>query len=93
MNSILSNERQCYICGRTGSLHRHHIFYGNANRRQSERYGCWIYLCAEHHNMSRHGIHNDRNLDERIKRECQSAFEEKIGNRAEFRRIFGKSYI
>lgn len=68
------------------------VFYGTANRKQSEKFGCWIYLCAYHHNMSDDGIHFNKELDTRIKEECQKEFE-KNGTREEFRRIFGRSYL
>lgn len=90
--SILSNERKCYICGNPYGLHKHHIFGGVANRKLSEKYGCWIYLCAYHHNMSDDGIHFNKELDTRIKEECQKEFE-KYESREDFRRIFGKSYL
>lgn len=89
--SILSNERRCYVCGSTENLHKHHIFFG-ANRKWSEKYGCWVYLCAAHHNMSNKGVHNDRMLDLKLKAECQRAFE-KDHTREEFMRIFTKQWL
>lgn len=89
--SILSNEKKCYVCGTTLNLHRHHIFFG-PNRKWSEKYGCWCYLCAAHHNMSSKGVHSDRMLDLRLKAECQQAFE-KDHTRKEFMEIFGKQWL
>jgi hypothetical protein len=68
------------------------VFYGTANRKQSEKYGCWVYLCAYHHNMSSEGVHFNKSLDILLKQECQRRFE-KDGTREEFRKIFGKSYL
>ena len=90
--SILSNEQVCYVCGCHG-VHRHHIFYGTANRKLSEKYGCWCWLCPDHHNMSDAGVHFDKRLDLALKAECQERWEETYGNRAEFRKIFGKSFL
>lgn len=42
--------------------------------------------------MSSEGVHFDKELDIRLKQECQKEFE-KYGSREEFRRIFGKSYL
>jgi len=91
--SIISNERQCVVCGLTTNLHKHHIFYGTANRRMSEKYGCWCYLCARHHNMSDHGVHADNLLDLKLKQMCQDTFERQVGSREQFRAIFGRSYL
>lgn len=91
--SLISNEHRCYICGTTTDIHCHHIFYGTANRKQSDKYGCWIYLCAYHHNMSDKGIHFNRELDLKIKKLCQEKWEAEYGNREQFRSVFGKSYL
>ena len=89
--SILSSEKVCFVCGANRGLHRHHIFAG-ANRNNSERYGCWVYLCPDHHNMSGHGVHYDHELDLQLKKMAQEAYE-KNGTREEFVRIFEKNYL
>lgn len=91
--SLLSNDRKCYICGSPYNLHKHHIFYGTANRRQSERYGCWVYLCYFHHNGSDAGVHFSKPVDERLKQKCQEAFEAQVGSRSDFISIFGRNYL
>lgn len=93
MLSILSNKPQCYVCGMTYNLHRHHIFYGTANRRKSDEFGAWVYLCARHHNMSDDGVHFNKELDLMLKQQAQEAWEERFGRREDFIRIFGKSYL
>lgn len=89
--SIVSSERKCFVCGASTALHRHHIFAG-ANRNNSEKHGCWVYLCPEHHNMSSRGVHFDHQLDMVLKQIAQERFEEH-GTREEFIRIFGKNYL
>ncbi len=91
MNSIMSNEKRCYVCGSQISLHRHHIYAGRANRKNSEEHGCWCWLCIDHH-IGYNGVHNNSKLDIRLKKECQKIFEQEH-TREEFRQIFGKSYI
>lgn len=93
MDSILSNKKECYLCKNTLNLHRHHIFYGTSNRRKSEEQGCWVYLCARHHNMSDEGVHFDRDFDNGLKRVCQERWEELNGDRADFIKTFGRNYI
>lgn len=91
--SILQSAAACYICGKTRDLHRHHIFYGVANRKRSEQYGCWVYLCPEHHNMSNRGVHFDIEKDIKLKKQCQLAWERRYGTRDEFVAVFGRSYL
>lgn len=92
MKSILSNERECYVCGAKSPLHRHHIFHGSANRRLSEEYGCWVYLCAHHHNASNHSVHYDHKMDIWLKAECQERWEALFGSTDDFISVFGRSY-
>lgn len=89
--SILSNERKCYRCKTTYNLHRHHIYYG-PNRKNSEKYGCWVYLCGRHHNLSNEGVHSDRAFDLELKAECQKAFEA-IHSHEKFMEVFGKNWL
>lgn len=98
MKSILSNERECYVCGTTLNIHKHHIYAGG-RRKLSEKHGCWVYLCAYHHNMSDYGVHFNKTLDTELKQECQREWERINGDRelenvrTEFIRIFGRNYL
>ena len=93
MKSIMSNEKACFICGSTVGLHRHHIFYGYANRKVSEKEGCWCYLCGPHHNMSNYSVHYNKELDLKLKQQCQQQWEDLNGTRENFISMFGRSYL
>lgn len=91
--SILQDEKKCYITGAENvPLHRHHIYPGNPGRRISEENGFWIWLVPELHNMSNMGVHFNKELDLRIRRDCQRKFEE-THTREEFMRLIGKNYL
>lgn len=92
MRSIVSNERQCLICETTHNLHQHHIFFGAGRRKISDKYGCWCYLCARHHNMSNEGVHFNSVLDRKLKQYTQKRFNE-VYPELDFLRIFGKNYL
>ena len=92
MKSILQKEHECLVCRSTYNLHVHHCFFGNANRKLSEKYGLTCFLCPRHHNMSNAGVHFDKTLDLKIKQLAQRKFEE-TNTREEFRKIFGKSWL
>ena len=93
VKSLLSDEKVCYVCKSPVNIHKHHIYYGSANRKLSEEYGCFCYLCYRHHNGSNMGVHFYKPLDTALKWECQRAFENKVGDRSEFMRIFGQNYL
>ena len=92
MKSIIQNKKECFVCKTIYNLHNHHIFYGTANRRLSEKYGLKVWLCGNHHNLSNEGVHFNRKLDLYIKKIGQAAFE-KTHTREEFMKIFGKNYL
>jgi len=71
MDSIIQEQKVCYVCGASGALHCHHVFYGTANRKKSDEDGMTIWLCPAHHNMSNAGVHFNKTLDERIKQQAE----------------------
>lgn len=93
MESIIQKEKQCLVCGTTYNLHSHHCLHGTANRKQAEKYGLKVWLCAYHHNMSNEAVHFNKEFDTYLKKLAQVHFEKKHGSREEFRKVFGKSYL
>lgn len=92
MKSIIQQDKCCYVCGTTYNLHRHHCVYGIGNRKQADKYGLTVWLCAEHH-TGNNGVHFNKPLDLHLKCLAQEAFEKQIGSREDFRKVFGKSYL
>ena len=92
--SIISNEYICFKdgCNSNQDLHRHHIYFGRKNRRLSEKYGCWVYLCGYHHNLSNEGVHFKHDFDLELKELCQRKWE-KHDTRENFIKVFGKNYL
>lgn len=89
--SILqSNLDECYICHRRREA-IHEIYFGSL-RQTSIKHGFYVGLCTEHHNGSNNGVHFNRELDIRLKKECQKAYE-KTHTRAEFMALVGRSYL
>ena len=86
--SILQDTKECYFTGSQCGLDRHHV-YGGPNRKNSEKYGCWVYL---KHNIHMDLHERDKRMDLRLKQDCQRAFE-KIYDRETFMRIFGRNYL
>lgn len=92
--SLLQESKCCYECGTTLNLHRHHIFYGTANRKLSEKDNLVVYLCYEHHTGA-FGVHNgNKALDLKLKKAGQRAYMKYYGKTAEeFRERYGKNYL
>ena len=92
MKSVIQTEKECYVCGTTYNLHDHHIFFGTANRKQSEKYGMKVWLCQEHH-TGRSGIHFNKDLDNHVKKLAQQKFEALYGANTSFISVFGRNYL
>lgn len=89
--SLLQENKECFITERTDYLHKHHI-YGGSNRTISEEEGFFIYLIPELHTTTAQGIHNDDEFLKAMKKICQHIYEENH-TREEFIKLIGKSYI
>ncbi len=87
----MQSEKVCYITGDTYNLAEHHIYPGK-NRKASEKHGFKVWLRADWHNMADYGVHFDKELDLRLRRECQAKFEE-THSREEFMAIIGRNYL
>lgn len=90
--SIMQTEKECYITGSTSNLHLHHIYPGLGFRKASDKHGFTVWLRADWHNMADYGVHFNKELDLRLKQECQRKFEE-THTREEFMKIIGKNYL
>lgn len=79
----------CYLCGKPLSKgDKHHVFNG-AKRDRSEEDGMFIHVHRVCHNY----IHNHPMTAQTIKARGQKVFEEQIGDRDEFIKRYGKSYL
>ncbi len=89
--SIMQKDKECYLTKSKIRLHKHHIYMG-PYRQKSEKYGCWVWLRADWHNMADYGVHFNHELDMRLKKECQRRFED-IHGHEKFMELFKKNYI
>lgn len=88
---------ECFLCGKNGwsdKLDRHHIF-NKHNRNKSEKYGLVVYLCHnECHIFGKNAVHNNRDVDLKLKQYGQQkAMEEQGWSKEDFIKIFGKNYL
>lgn len=104
--SIMQDTKECYLCRRDAEalgyhgmltsegLDRHHVLFGTANRKLSEKYGVWVWLCKKHHNED-HGlyaVHYNRQIRESLCMDAERAFLSRHSFE-EYMDIFGKNYL
>ena len=90
-SSILQEDTDyCFVCGRYGT-EIHHVFYGTANRKLSDRYGLVVGLCYNHHRGSK-GVHFNKELDLSLKQHAQKVFINQ-NSESDFLTIFGRNYL
>lgn len=101
MDSILQDEKECFITCAKEPLHKHHIYTG-ANRKISEEQGFFIWLVPELHNMGDSGVHYNYAFNITLRKMCQMAYEDKLiidqgisreSARDRFRKMIGRSYL
>ena len=90
--SIIQTQKECYICrylaaqqGYYGELpsaglHKHHIMFGIANRKKSEHFGLWVYLCVPHHEYGPDAVHSNRDVRIFLCQIGQQVFEQKYSH-------------
>ena len=85
-------DAKCFFCGSEQGLERHHVFYGNPNRKKSEKYGAVAMLCSHHHRDHREGVHHNRQMDIQLKCWYQGELEQVLGHHG-FIKEFGRSWL
>lgn len=102
--SILQAEKECYLCrlaadqagyygelSHTG-LHRHHVIFGRGNRKKSEHYGLWVWLCVAHHEYGPEAVHTNARIRRQLSQAAQREFMRTYPS-LDFLAEFGISYI
>ena len=84
MKSIITDKEYCWVCGNP-EVEIHHIFYGTANRKLSEKYGLTVPLCYLHHRGNT-GVHFNPKLDDKLKGIAEMRFRDEYPY--DFRRLF-----
>lgn len=99
MKSIIQDTKECYLCGSSqeygmNRIEDHHIFFGIANRKKSEEYGLKVWLCGNTcHRNGPNSPHRNKVIDNMLKAKAQQVFEITYGDREDFIKEFGKSYL
>ena len=78
----------CMYCGSTYQLSKHEIFEGR-NRINSMKYGFVLPLCLRCHR----NLQDETEFNDKWKRKAQTYFEENLGTRDEFIKVFRRNYL
>lgn len=93
--SILQGKgKRCYLTDAEGiPLEKHHIYFGTGLRQISDKHGFWVWLKPELHRGT-YGVHGKagHSLDQRLKQDCQRAYEREH-SREDFLRLIGRNYL
>ena len=65
--------------------------FGTANRKKSERYGLWIYLCVAHHEYGPDAVHSNRDVRIFLCQIGQQVFEQKYSEK--YMQEFGRDWM
>ena len=87
----MQTDRACYFCGRLNGLEKHHVFAGVANRKVSETYGLWVWLCHNCH-TGQAGAQYDKEKNLKLKQDAQMAFQTYFGRKV-WMQIIRKNYL
>jgi DNA-directed RNA polymerase subunit RPC12/RpoP len=77
----------CCFCGAMAIV-RHHVFFGTANRKISEKHGMVEYLCMDCHSQ----VHRDKPMNLQLRKKHQREFEEKHGHEV-FMDLIKRNYL
>ena len=88
---IVNCMDNCFVCG-SPYTEIHHVIYGTANRKLSDKYGLVVPLCHEHH-RGQTGVHFNRDFDTSLKKLAQEKFNAVYGANKSFLEVFGKNYL
>ena len=99
MKSILQkNEGMCLLCSilhgddHEQFTHCHHVIYGTAGRKLSEKYGLKVYLCPAHHEFSDEAVHRNREINLMLKKAAEIVFITRHSY-DRWMKVFGKNYL
>ncbi len=94
MWSVLTDDMDhCMFTG-TAPVERHHVFGGSREKKElCEKYGFIAPLRPDLHPNGALAGKDAMKVDEVLKQRCQRFYEEHYGDREEFRKEFGKSFL
>lgn len=87
-------DRYCIFCGKPAEA-EHHLLFGTSMRALAEKDGLKVPVCNDCHNMGDklNRIHDNPMAEKLSKMLGQAIYEAYIGDREQFRKRYGRSYM
>lgn len=84
----------CWVAGcKEWQREQHHVFFGTGQKKISDKYGFYAYLCPNHHRGQPDGVHGgNKELNLTLKRHCQREFEKEYLH-SDFMKEIGRNYL
>ena len=93
MKSIVTDYTDiCIFCGRPAEC-EHHLIFGRGLRNLAEQDGLKVPCSNSCHNMGKEKIHENPMAEKLSKMLGQAIWESHYGDRDDFRKRYGKSYL
>lgn len=90
----IGDSTRCAICGKEHGLHRHHVFFGTANRQLSEEDGMVVYLCPDCHEHGSRSVHRNHETDVALKQAAERVWmQDRDADEDAFRARYGRSWL
>ena len=90
----LGDSARCAICGKEHGLHKHHVFFGTANRQLSEEDGMVVYLCPDCHEHGSRAVHRNHETDVALKQAAERVWmADRDADEDAFRARYGRSWL
>ena len=87
-SSVQDDTSRCFLCGREGYLHEHHVMNGKGWRRLSDEDRLVVYLCPKCHDY----IHSNADARKFLKAQAEMVYLE-THTFNEWMKRYGKNYI
>lgn len=95
MKNVVTDYKDiCYFCQAPRECW-HHLIFGNGKREIADEDGLVIPMCNKHHNMGQvsERIHGNVMAEKLSKMLGQAIWEKHYGDRKEFMKRYGRSYL
>ena len=79
--------RVCYVCGRSGSLEKHHIIHGHGKRKACETRESLVDICYNCHKLVHDTEKSDLDID--LKLQLQDIYFQKGYSEEQVRKLMG----
>ena len=86
---IQTDPSVSFLSGRHGTLHKHHVLHGTANRKKAEEDGLYVMLTVDEHQR----LHDQGEYDNELKQIAEREWIKHYGSVEQFIKRYGRNYL